>query len=116
MKRTERTISEKSEVRSWNDFETTKTMRPINFEILPVDSKHAPQTLTFRDAHQGGISEIHRQVAILPHQLTHAGAIVQTEVREPHTNDVDHVPQGALGVCAYPQQVHRFSNCGPDRA
>ena len=57
-------------------------MWAMNFEVLPVDGKDSPQTFALCNPNQCGISQVHRQIAILPHQFAHAGAIVGTEIRD----------------------------------
>jgi hypothetical protein len=75
------------------DLESTDTMRAINFEVVAIDGKNAAQTLTLGDADQCRIRKIHRQVAILPHQLAHTRAIFDAEVGEYQSVGIEHAPQ-----------------------
>ena len=88
-------------------------MWSINFEVLAVNGKDPAQTLAFGDAHQSGISKIHRQIAILPHQLPHAGTIVGAEFGEYQSASTNHVPQCSLVPRVVAQKMHRFCKCGP---
>src|SRR5271170_3727829 len=100
-------------MRSGKDVEPSEAMRSIDLEILPVDCEDSPYALAFGDAHQRGIREVHRQIAILPHQFAHAGKIVETEVCEYQSVSTNHVPQCSLVPGVVAQEMHRFRECGP---
>ncbi len=78
--------------------EPSQAMGSINFEVLPVDSEDAAQGFAPGGPHQRRIREVYRHVAVLPHQLPHAGAIVVTDLQEPHTTHVDLPPRGVAGL------------------
>jgi len=88
-------------------------MRSINFEVLAVNGKDPAQTLAFGDAHQSGISKIHRQIAILPHEFAHPRTIVGAELGEYQSASTNHVPQCSLVPGVVAQKMHRFRKCGP---
>ncbi len=59
-------------------------MVPIDLEVMPVNRKEPPAALTLPHPDQGGIGQIHRQVAVLPHQHTGARIIVLIDLNDVH--------------------------------
>ena len=55
---------------------TTDSRWPINLKITAVEGKDSAQPFALGDAHQSGVSQIHRQIAILAHQLFHARNVI----------------------------------------
>ena len=60
---------------SGNDLEPPNALRAVDLEVASIDGEDSPEMLALSNAHQRGIGEIHRKVAILSHQLSHTKAI-----------------------------------------
>ena len=54
----------------------------IDLEISVVGGEHAMNALAFRDAHDCGICEVHRQILIFSPQLAHVRIVVAIERRD----------------------------------
>src|SRR4029450_10980160 len=50
---------------------TTHSRWAINLEITPVKSKNPAQPLPLGHAHQGRVCQIHREIMVFAHQLSH---------------------------------------------
>ena len=55
---------------------TTDSRWPINLKITAVEGKDSAQLFALGDAHQSGVGQVHRQIAILTHQLFHARNVI----------------------------------------
>jgi hypothetical protein len=82
--------------RSRQDGELTNPAGPIEFEIAPVDRKDPADLLPLRCANESGVREVHRQVAILPHQFTHARQVGGLERQNPHGFAFQETPERFL--------------------
>src|SRR5713226_578624 len=81
---------------SGNDLESPNALRPIDLEVAAIDREDSTEMLALCHAHQRGISEIHREVAILPHQLSHAKAVCLLQVRHQERIALQNLPQHIL--------------------
>lgn len=62
----------------WQDGEPPETGRTV--ETATIQGEHSTDPLALAKADEHGISEIHRQVAVLLHQRTNPGEVVDGHV------------------------------------
>ena len=95
--------------------------------VKSMNLKHAVITSVNRDDRKDGgapifamvirrIRQIHRQIAILTHQLLHAWNVIDAYGQDLHGSGFHHVPQCLLRPPRKTQQMHRFRNHGPHGA
>jgi len=65
----------------------------VRFEVAPVDVEDASATRT-----RGRVRYVHRQVPILPHELTHARTVCRAKFHKAEPISIDHLPQRPLGI------------------
>jgi hypothetical protein len=58
------------------DLEALPTIDPIGFEVVVVDTEDDAQAFTLGQSHESRIGEVHRAVAVSPHQIVKAWRIV----------------------------------------
>ena len=61
-----------------NDRESPNPRGAVNLKIAPVQGEDPPLPFAFGNAHQGRVRQVHRQITVLAHQLSHARQIIDT--------------------------------------
>ena len=87
----------------------------MNPEIPLVGGEHAMDTLTFRDAHDGRVGEVHRQVVIFRHQLAHAWDQSSRSRCDFDDSACEKSHQSRLSAQHRFEDMTGFSYRGPDR-
>jgi len=82
-------------------------------EVPPVQCKHLLDAFTLGHAHQRGIRQIHRQVAVLPDQSANTRDVSLLYRENPHRAAFDHFEQRVLRFRREAQQVHRLRQWRP---
>jgi hypothetical protein len=77
---------------------TTHSRWAINLEITPVESKNPAQPLPLGHAYQGRVCQIHREIMVFAHQLSHTGAIISPERQYLDSTALNHLSESILGV------------------
>src|SRR5437764_726695 len=78
------------------DAESADAIRAVDREIAAVEGEDAADLFPLRYANERGVGEIHREIAVLFHQLTHAGQVLDFDLDEIERHALDHFPQRAL--------------------
>lgn len=77
-----RAISPDSSARLRQDHEPSQPGGPIERKVAPVEREHATEAFPFSDAHERCIGEVHREIAVLVHQVPESGSVGVVERRE----------------------------------
>lgn len=64
----------------WQDGEPPEPGRTVDRETATIQGEHSTDPLALAKADEHGISEIHRQVAVLLHQRANPGEVVDGHV------------------------------------
>src|SRR5207302_10991511 len=75
---------------------TAHSGRAINLEVTPVKGENPAQPLSLGNAYQCRIREIHRQITVFAHQLSHTGDIVTPERQYLDSAGLNHLPESIL--------------------
>ena len=97
------------------DRKSASASRTVNGEVPPIEREDAREIFAFGDPDERRVGEIHRQVAVLLHQLAHARRIAFIERRQCQRPGFHTAPEGLLAGPRRPQQVHGFGERRPDR-
>ncbi len=93
--------------------ESGTARQPVNLEVV-IESDDAGDPLAFGRADERGIGEIHRQVAVLLHQLFHACQIGCVQRDQVQGSIGHHVAQGVRPAWRVGEQVHGLGQRRPD--
>src|SRR5688500_16644862 len=88
--------------------------RPIDSKVLPGEGEDSGDPLALRDADEGRVGEVHRQITILPHERPHAWEISGRQIRQNHRPVLEEFPECVLGLPRKAQEMHRLRHGGPD--
>ena len=94
------------------DDEATAAWQPVHAKMF-VERENALQSIAFSDTNQGGIGDVHRQVAILAHELLHSAHVVATDRKQIDGTVLDHVAQRFLTAPRRTEQMHRLRESRP---
>lgn len=86
----------------------------VHREVPPVEREDAGEIFAFGNAYQRGVGQVHWQIAVFLHQLTHAWRIAFVEGREGQALGLHATPEGFLTTPRRSQQVHGFGERRPD--
>src|SRR6185436_19884916 len=100
----------------WDDGESANPRWLINLKVPTIECENLAQPLALGNADQRRIRQIHRQIAILTHQLLHAWNVIDAYGQDLHGSGFHHVPQCLLRPPRKTQQMHRFRKHGPHGA
>src|SRR5439155_25097719 len=78
------------------DRKSAAASRTVHREVPPIEREDAGEIFAFGDPDQRGVGEVHRQVAILLHQLAHARRIAFIERRQRQRPGFHTAPEGLL--------------------
>lgn len=98
-----------------DDGKAPAAARAIDGEVLPIERKDLRQRFALGDANEGRVSEVHRQVAVLLHQLAHAGCVGLVERRQRKGLRLQPAPERLLASPRFAQEIHRLGEYRPDR-
>ena len=84
-------------------------------KITSVESEDTPNPLAFGDAHESGVSKVHRQITIRSHQFFHSPNIAAFKIHEFDGPGLDHPPECILRLPGEIQKIHRFRQNRPGR-
>jgi len=55
---------------------TANSGRAINLKVTPVEGENPPQPVSLGNMYQRGVRQIHRQITVFAHQVSHPGDII----------------------------------------
>src|SRR5207249_5276825 len=87
-----------------DDREAPRSGRTIDLEVATIDREHGADLLALGDAYERSVSQVHRPVTVLSHQLPHAGYVRQVEGCQEHRSRLQHVPERVLRFGGVPQE------------
>jgi len=99
---------------SGQDREPADSSRAVNFEISPVDREDTRDPFSLRGPNQGRVREIHREVAIFPHELAQSRDVSGVQRQDPDSVPFEEPPECLLRFRGEVEQVHGFRNHRPD--
>jgi hypothetical protein len=76
---------------------TADSGRAINPKVPPVEGKNPPQPLSLGNTYQRGVRQIHRQITIFAHQVSHSGDIISPKRQYLDGAGLNHLPESVLG-------------------
>jgi len=77
-------------IRDWQDDESHPTLKSVDIEVA-VECEDSPQLVALGDTNERSVGEVHRNVAVLPHQLFHTSDIGCVQRKQLQHTVRDHV-------------------------
>ena len=86
----------------------------VDGEIAAVDGEYFAEALSFGDADEGGVGEVHGAVGVFTHELAGSGDVARIEGKQKDGAALEHFPEGLLRSRLVGQKVHGFDERRPD--
>lgn len=108
-------VSPRRTRRRWlrQDGEPRAPRKAIHGEVM-VERQDVGHAGALRGTHERGISEVHRQVGVLVHELGQARYIARNEIDQAQDSVAHHIEQRDRALRHLSEQVHRLCQRGPD--
>src|SRR5229473_1320240 len=91
-------------------------MKPVHGKIPPVYRENLPNPFALRHTQDCRVSQVHRPVSVLAHQLPHPWSVTDIQRQELQGSTFQHFPKSLLCARLIRQKVHGFSHCWPYRS
>lgn len=96
-----------------NKDRTDAIVEAVDGEIAAVDGEYFADTLSFGDADEGGVGEVHGTVGVFAHELADSGDVACIERKQKDGGAFEHFPEDFLRRWLTGKEVHGFDERGP---